>query len=168
MPNGGVERHNYATRRLTDPYKNPSIREFRGIDGEGGTVPDPELLFGTRHQYLSLRCGPELLALGRPLYWRDCFEFLLSQPQPYINVAYFFDYDVTMIIRTMPEARAYRLLNRHLRYNKEGGIMPLDIEEFQCDYLPHKEFKLRRKGDRGWMIINDTGQFFQGTFLSSL
>src|SRR5215469_11077583 len=102
MPRGdNTERHNYATRRLYDPYKNPHIREFRGVDGEGGTVPDPDTLFGDRHLYLSLRCGPALLATGAPLHWRECFEFLLAQPWQYINVAYFFDYDVTMIIRTM-------------------------------------------------------------------
>lgn len=160
--------HNYATRRIYDPRKNPAIRQFRGIDGEGGTVADPELLFGERHQYLSLRCGPSLLARGTPLYWRDCFDFLLAQPWPYINVAYFFDYDVTMMIRTMPEERAYRLLNRHLRTNQGGAIMPLDIGDYQCEYLPHKEFKLRHKDDKRWFVINDVGQFFQGSFLSSL
>src|ERR1700691_3882240 len=109
-----LDKHNYATRRLHDPSKNPSIRQFRGVDGEGGTVPDPSVLFGERHLYLSLRCGAQLLATGEPLHWRDCFEFLLSQPAYHIDVAYFFDYDVTMIIRTMPEERARRLLNRHL------------------------------------------------------
>lgn len=163
--------HNYATRRLYDPQKNPAIREFRGVDGEGGTVPDITTLFPEefpRHQYLSLRCGANILKTGKPLHWQECFEFLLAQPWPYINVAYFFDYDVTMIIRTMPEQRAYRLLNRHLRVNKEGGIMPLDIDDYQCDYLPHKEFKLRRKGDKRWVVINDVGQFFQSSFLSTL
>lgn len=168
MPKGGVERTNYATRRLYDPRKNSSLRQFRGVDGEGGTVPDEALLFGERHQYLSLRVGPNLLATGKPLHWRECFEFLLSQPKGYIDVAYFFDYDVTMIIRTMPEERATRLLRRELRYTKTGGIMPLDIDEYECDYLPHKEFKLRRKGDKTWVVISDVGQFFQGSFLSSL
>jgi hypothetical protein len=163
-----ISRHNYATRRLYDPRKNPAIREFRGVDGEGGTVRDESMLFGERHQYLSLRSGPELLETGKPLHWKECFEFLLAQPAGHIDVAYFFDYDVTMMIRTMPEERARKLLNRHLRYNKEGGLMPLDIEGYQCDYLPHKEFKLRRKGDRAWVVISDTGQFFQGPFLSTL
>lgn len=160
--------HNYATRRLYDPRKNPAIRQFRGVDGEGGTVPEIGTLFGDRHQYLSLRSGPSLLATGKPLSWRDCFDFLLSQPWPYINVAYFFDYDVTMMIRTMPEERAYRLLNRHLRYNKGGAVMPLDIEDYQVEYLPHKEFKVRHKDERRWTVVNDVGQFFQGPFISSL
>lgn len=168
MPKGGVERTNYATRRLYDPRKNSSLRQFRGVDGEGGTVRDDALLFGERHQYLSLRIGPHLLATGKPLHWRECFEFLLAQPRGYIDVAYFFDYDVTMIIRTMPEERATRLLRRELRHTKTGGIMPLDIDEFECDYLPHKEFKLRRKGEKTWLVISDVGQFFQGSFLSSL
>ena len=70
MPKGGVERHNTATRQLYDK-KYPRNREFRGVDGEGGNVPDPDALFGERHHYLSLRVGPELLKTGRPLTWED-------------------------------------------------------------------------------------------------
>lgn len=171
MPHSTLDRTNYATRRLYDPRKNPAIRQFRGIDGEGGTVPELGTLFPDefpRHQYLSLRAGPNILQTGKPLHWQECFDFLLEQPWPYINVAYFFDYDVTMIIRTMPEERAYRLLNRHLRYNKGGAIMPLDIGDYQCDYLPHKEFKMRHKDDKRWCVINDVGQFFQGSFVTTL
>ena len=170
MTRADTERHNYATRRLFDTSKNPAIREFRGVDGEGGNVAEAGTLFDeiTRHQYLSLRVGPELLETGKPLNWLECFDFITSQPKYHIDVSYFFDYDVTMMIRTMPEERARRLLNRHLRYTEGGGIMPLDIGDYECDYLPHKEFKVRRKGTKYWYIISDVGQFFQGSFLSTL
>lgn len=163
-----VERHNYATRKLYDPSKNPAIRQFRGVDGEGGNVAEEGTLFGTRHQYLSLRSGFQLLETGKPLHWEECFSFLCDQPAYHIDVAYFFDYDVTMMIRTFPEERARRLLNRHLRYTKGGGLMPLDIGDYECDYLPHKEFKIRRKGHKRWTVISDVGQFFQSSFLSTL
>lgn len=149
--------------------KNPDNREFRGVDGEGGNVPEPGTLFGVRHQYLSLRVGPDLLETGQPLSWLDCFSFLADQPTGYIYVAYFFDYDVTMMIRTLPEKVARKLLNRVSRTDlKTGRMYPVTYEGFDFDYLPHKEFKIRRHGTRHWVVINDVGQFFQAAFLPTI
>ena len=166
-----IERHNSATRKLYDRSKSKDQWEFRGVDGEGGNVPDADTLFPAefpRHQYLSLRVGPNLLETGHPLDYRECLDFLANQPARFIYVAYFFDYDVTMIIRTFPVERARRLINRHLRTTKEGNILPLDIGDFEVDYLPHKEFKVRRKGSKYWVVINDVGQFFQASFHKTL
>lgn len=157
-----------SARNATRERFTRANAEFRAVDGEGGNVAEPGTLFGLRHQYLSLRVGPELLETGNPLLWEECLGFLADQDPHYIYVAYFFDYDVTMIIRTFPEERAKRLLNRHLRMDKNGNCLPLDIGDFQVDYLQHKEFKVRRKGTRHWMIINDVGQFFQSSFLKTL
>lgn len=148
--------------------KNPDNRHFRGVDGEGGNVPEPDALFGERHQYLSLRVGPELLETGEPLSWLDCFDFLADQPTTYIYVAYFFDYDVTMMIRTLPEAVARKLLDRHKRVGKNNYIYPVLHEGYEFDYLPHKEFKIRRYGRKKWVVINDVGQFFQSAFLPTI
>lgn len=163
-------RENKAIERAngTGRFEAHGDYEFRGVDGEGGNVPDPGALFGIRHQYLSLRAGPDLLETGAPLTWADCLGFLADLPKRYIYVAYFFDYDVTMIIRTFPEERARRLLNRHLRMTSTGNCLPLDIGEFQVDYLQHKEFRVRRKGARHWTVISDVGQFFQSSFLSTI
>lgn len=171
MPKGdrGERYHNAATRKLYDKTKNHGIWEFRGVDGEGGNVEEEGTLFGTRHQYLSLRCGPDLLETGRPLSWQECFAFLADRSRYYIYVSYFFDYDVTMMIRTLPRRVASQLLNRHLRNIDESGWMaPVSYGGFQFDYLPHKEFKVRRDGSRHWIVINDVGQFFQGPFLATL
>lgn len=170
MTRSGVVRHNFQTRRLYDKSKNPDLREFIGVDGEGGNVPEEGTLFDeiTRHQYLSLRIGAELLETGKPLTWQECFSFICDQPRWKHYVAYFFDYDVTMMIRTMPQERAFRLLNRHLRTDpRNGNVMPLDIGEFQIDYLPHKEFKVRRI-NQPWRVISDVGTFFQSSFLQTL
>lgn len=167
MVRSQVERHNQATRRLYDK-KFQDNREFRGVDGEGGNVPDEDALFGVRHQYLSLRAGPDILETGRPLSWHDCLSFLAGLSPKFIYVAYFFDYDVTMIIRTLPVERARRLFNRGARTTGTGFLMPLEVGEFEIDYLPHKEFKVRRKGRKGWIVINDVGQFFQSAFLPTL
>lgn len=168
MTRSGVERHNAATRRLYDHKRNKDLRAFRGVDGEGGNVEEEGTLFGLRHQYLSLRSGADLLETGKPLNWEECLAFLTDQEGQRIDVSYFFDYDVTMMIRTMPKEKAFRLLNRHLRVSKGGAIMPVDIGDYQVDYLPHKEFKVRRRGQRGWTIVSDVGQFFQSSFLSTL
>jgi hypothetical protein len=171
MPKGGqrgVARHNYATRRLYDK-KFPENREFRGVDGEGGNVPEDSVLFGERHQYLSLRVGPDLLETGKPLTWEDCFAFLADQSHSYIYVAYFFDYDVTMMIRTLPEEIAKKLLNRVSRTDfLTGQVFPVTYGGFDFEYLQHKEFKVRRHGTKKWIVINDVGPFFQTTFLNTL
>lgn len=168
--NKGVATHNYATRKLYDKSKFRALWEFRGVDGEGGNVAEPGTLFGTRHQYLSLRVGPNLLETGNPLSWRDCFEFLCSQPRRgFIYVAYFFDYDVTMMIRTLPAQVGRTLLDRHLRFDEDSQwSKPVVYEGYQFDYLPHKEFKVRRVGEKQWLTINDVGQFFQSSFLTTL
>lgn len=110
-----------------------------------------------------------MLETGKPLTWEECLGFLADQPSRYIYVAYFFDYDVTMIIRTFPAERAKRLLDRGMREMSKtpGNFMPLDIGEFQVDYMPHKEFRVRRKGGK-WITINDVGQFFQSSFYNTL
>lgn len=154
-------------RRRHDGGAEP--REFRGVDGEGGNVPEAGTLFGTRHQYLSLRAGPDLLETGNPLGWEECLSFLSSLDPAYLYVSYFFDYDVTMIIRTLPEERARRLLYAAMREVGPNKFpLPIDVGEFQIDYMPHKEFRVRRKGTTRWVIISDTGQFFQGSFLNTL
>lgn len=167
MPKGGLMSHNQATRRLYDK-KYPDNQDFRAVDGEGGNVEEEGTLFGTRHQYLSLRCGPELLETGKPLEWYECFGFLADQPKQMQYVAYFFDYDVTMMIRTLPEKIGRELINRHLRYDEHGWSKPVTYGGFQFDYMPHKEFRVRRTGTKKWTVINDTGQFFQKAFHHTL
>ena len=176
-----VERHNSATRRLYDRSKSLDAREFRGVDGEGGNVQNPDMLqfvegdITTRHEYLSLRAGPDCLETGKPLQWWECLAFLADLPRWYIYVSYFFDYDVTMIIRGIPQERARKLFNRHLRHNPHtpNVIMPVELtapngDKFEIEYLPHKEFKVRRLGQKYWIVISDTGQFFQKAFVDTI
>jgi hypothetical protein len=168
MPKGDtLERLNQPTRRLYDRKYQDNL-EFRGVDGEGGNVPDADALFGNKHQYLSLRVGPNLLETGEPLSWEECFRFLAEQSPNYIYVAYFFDYDVTMMIRTLPKSVASKLINRHTRANQYGNILPVRHGGYEFDYMPHKEFRIRRADSKRWIIISDVGQFFQKTFLNTI
>lgn len=150
---------------------------FCGVDGEGGNIPDPDALFGTVHRYLLLRAGEWTVENPRGLSFEQCADFLLELPRDRIYVAYFFDYDVTMMIRSLPADRAKRLLDRSKRMGTAGNgaqVMPLDYGLYQLDYLPHKEFKIRKRV-RGtekeygeWLVISDVGQFFQTSFVTTL
>jgi hypothetical protein len=116
------------------------------------------------------------LETGKPLGWEDCFGFLADLNPKHLYVAYFFDYDVTMMCSTMPEYKIRRLLNREERFSKDNKYatpFPLDIGEFEIDYIPGKFFKVRRQANPGeksppWVEISEVGRFFQQSFLKTL
>jgi hypothetical protein len=131
------------------------------VDGEGGDIDG-------QHEYLLLRAGDTVLETGRPLTWQECLGFLADLPRDATYVAYFFDYDVTMILRGVREERVRRLLDRDAR-TFNGVTYPLDIEQFEVEYLPRKEFKVRRNGHgTPWTVVSDVGTFFQAPFVKTL
>lgn len=142
---------------------------FVGIDGEANTNGD----------YVLLRCGDRLLYRDEaPLGWRECLDFICDLPtgRDYTYVGFFFDYDVTMILRGLVSeqpGRVVRLLDRESR-TRHGRTLPVDVGRFQLEYLPTKEFKVRRKngsaksGYDSWRRINDVGSFFQCSFAVAL
>lgn len=140
---------------------------FVGVDGEGSSVSG-------RHEYMMLGAGDRLLMTGQPLTWRDCFPFLAALPARRINVAYFFNYDTTMICRDLPQGVLTSLLDREVRELPEGrGHMPVRFAGWEFDWVPSKEFKVRRQAYQGapknhWSVINDVGTFFQTSFLKAL
>ena len=158
------------TREWINDKRSRANQPFCGVDGEGGDIGDDDALFGTRHAYQLLRAGEFCIESRDGLQFEQCASFLCSLPQHRIYVGYFFDYDVTMMLRSIPEERARRIMNRPLREaGGEGfGLLPVDVGEYQVDYLPHKEFKVRRKGQPHFTVISDVGQFFQSAFLQTL
>ena len=152
-------------------------RPFVGVDGEGGTIVEGS------HDYFLLRAGEEAIASPTGFTSWDCFYFLSGlNPRP-IYVAYFFDYDVTMMCRDLEWAKIYRLVHRKLRYptqSKRAHVFPVDVHggEFQIDWLPRKFFKVRRRlgtpdtDGRSlygpWITVNDVGTFFQCRFTDAL
>lgn len=157
------------TKEWINDGRNRHAWPFCGVDGEGGNIPDPDALFGTVHTYLLLRAGEFTLENPSGLGFKEVGSFLCQLPRDRIYVAYFFDYDVTMIIKNLPKERAERLMNRASRH-KEGYGSPLPVQYggFDFDYLPHKEFRIRVTGTKEWTIISDVGQFFQSAFLTTL
>lgn len=163
-----VERSDYKREYYsrTHPFKS-----FVGVDGEGRNTPDG------RHAYFMLRAG------GGTLYPRDgeerlrtsdCLEYLCNLPPTHTYVAFFFDYDVTKILEDLSFKKFDKLVHRQQRVRDIGGWWPVDFGDYQFDWFPRKEFKVRKflgQDDDGkrtyspWIIIHDVGTFFQASFI---
>lgn len=150
-------------------------KRFCGVDGEGGDIDG-------RHEYQLLRAGTHLLQTGKPLGTAECLAFLADLPKDVLYVSFFFDYDVTMMLRGLPFDRLTRLLDQDCRRlpDRPCSTLPVDVGPFQVDYLPRKEFRVRRfhkwdtvdgkriKKYHPWTVISDTGSFFQTSFVKAL
>lgn len=140
---------------------------FVGIDGEGGNVVETGY-----HAYFLLRAGVTRLvpeAGNIRLTTRQIFDFLCDLPRNAIYTVYFGDYDVTKILEDVGWYKLDRLMNRAVRRRDDsGGLFPVDWEGFEFDYLPRKEFKIRRADGGDWLYINDVGSFFQCPFVTAL
>ena len=134
-------------------------RPFIGVDGEGATVN------GT-HIYTLLTAGTASVSNRKGLSFRECMEFLTSLPHPYIYVSYFFDYDVTMMLKGIPRRILEKLADREGRTFNDV-VAPVEWDGFRFDWLPGKEFKVHRVGEQN-VIINDVGSFFQTSFVKAL
>lgn len=170
-----VNRARTSSRELT---------EFIGIDGEGVTRED-----GT-HDYVLLSVGDKSLYRedGAHLHWREVFAFIyecyLENPSA-AYVGFFLGYDFTQWFRTLPQSRAESLLTtegikRRQRKKSGGNPTPFPVHvgewEWEIDSLGTKRFKVRPgtgyppgtpgiENRNGWMVICDSGSFFQMSFL---
>lgn len=168
-----AERKSRADRHKDRPGRRP----FAGIDGEGGTREGV-------HHYFYLRAGDRDLYNGNgdPLNTVQCLEFLATLPVGYTYVGFFFDYDVTMILRDLPLERVGQLLHPRTYVGRDGRkhTSGVDWNGYQLTYRQGKEFCVRKlisgdpfeKGSKAtytrWTRINDVGSFFQCTFVRAL
>jgi hypothetical protein len=154
---------------INDP-RNPRNKPFGTIDGEGGNIDDPDALFGEVHTYQLLRAD-EFQIGSKSLRYPECFDFVADLPRSRIWTGFFFDYDVTMMCKSLSEERARRLFDPTLRIRtgSDFSFGSIDIDDrWEIGYMPHKEFKVRRKGQSSFSVINDTGTFFQTSFVNTL
>lgn len=156
-----------ASRRVERRIRT-SPKPFCGVDGEGGNIAGS-------HEYLLLRAGEHVLETGCPLGSYECFDFLSQLPPTHTYVSYYFDYDVTMMVRDLSGERIRKLLDRSARtIVGRGQPMGLDVGRYQIDYMPHKEFRVRRRIDgkkrayTKWVTVSDVGTFFQCSFVAAL
>jgi len=174
-PGCGVVR---KPRADTRGYRGRQLEtEFIGVDGEGITLNDGS------HHYVLLSVGESSLHdNGDPLTHSSIFKFLwecyLQRPNA-TYAGFFLGYDFTQWLKSLPENRAYSLLNDKgiaLRARKMSGgnftPFPVDVNQtWYFDMLAAKRFKL--SGDRGvekrrWLYINDAGSYFQTSFLNAI
>jgi hypothetical protein len=127
---------------------------FVGVDGEGGDLPDEDGF--THHQYTMLRAGDDYITgPAEPQTWLD---FITNLPRKHTYVSYFFDYDTTMMLRELPLPLLGVLVT----------AQPVTWGPYEISYMPRKELKVRHKGKRRETRINDTGTFFQCSFVKAL
>lgn len=147
-----------AHKRRSQSIATTSKTPFAGVDGEGATI-------NGRHEYMMLRAGTELLFTGKPLGPRECLEFLADLDPGFIYVSFFFDYDVTMMLRDLREDRVRHLLDRSLREWEPVNLPEWDL---QIEWLPKKSFKVRKAPHGKWIEVSDTSGFFQTSFVKAL
>jgi hypothetical protein len=169
-----------AAGRDNSNKANNLNKMFVGVDGEGGNIASGY------HSYFLLRAGGQSIvpsAGNVRLTTTECLEFLNSLSRDAIYVVYFGDYDVTKILEDLGWTKLEKLMDRSKRQRKDGkGVWPVDYGPFQVDYLPRKEFKVRKEKSRyvddatgkvrieytPWLVINDVGSFFQCRFVEAL
>lgn len=146
-----------VTKRMTH-------HSFLAIDGEGWTPLNGE------HEYTMIVTSDpaHLLYTGKPLTTLECLAFIADIPhvKNRYNVSFYFDYDVTMILRDMareePEL-ASQLFGDGKKYVWWKG--------FGIKYRPHKNLTVKRWVERGKgraVEIHDGQGFFQSSFVVAL
>lgn len=144
--------------------RGEKMREFPfcGVDGEGGGKDE----LG-RQNYILLRAGDNLLFdNNRRLSTEDCLAFLSGLPTDRIYVAYYYDYDVSMILRDTTPQQRERVLKPRIIMDDAGPKVTrvTYIGDYMVEYLPRKYFKVKHKDQKHWVEISECGPFFQCSF----
>jgi hypothetical protein len=145
------------------------------------------------HDYVLITVGdnePLFNEDGSHLYWEEIFDYLYECFLKAPNAAYvgfFLGYDFTQWLRSLSERYAFQLLNsgaiaKRKRKKSGGNRMPFPVYvanddnewAWEIDTLSMKTFRLRpgtgenpgTKNRNKFMVICDSGPFFQSSFLS--
>lgn len=114
------------------------VRPFVGCDGEGAGVDE----LG-RQNYQLFRMGArELFNGGERLTTEELLDFICDEPRGTILVGFAFGYDVTMILRDLPERQARRLFEP--RQIGPGHSSWVYYKDFNIEYLSKQYFKVAR------------------------
>ena len=171
--------HKGTNNRRRDSDRAIHKVRFIGVDGEGINLSTGE------HHYVMLSVGDETLWKGgRPLTHHDIFPFLWEQfianPKA-IFVGFFLSYDFTMWLKSLTEHEGRMLFTpdgiaARKPKSKVRNPAPFPVyvgDEWQVDILGMKRFKIRPNplpGEKAgpWLYINDTGAFWQTSFLRAI
>jgi hypothetical protein len=149
-------------------HVNPATRQFIAWDGEGVSPeknkPQNYVLFGAS-------TGERITS--EKLTTEECLELIIEigkkYPQAW-HIAFAFDYDVNMILRSIGKARFQRLRNSD-RNNVRFG-------RYLLQHIPGKWFRVtqysedydheKKKGESFTVTINDLFGFFQMSFVKAV
>lgn len=144
-------------------HKRMRHHEFVGIDGEGWNLDEHVygmLVTSERTRYLYT---------GKPLTTEQCLSFIASLQYgkgTYI-VGYFFDYDVTMILRDFARDRP----DDAARLFSSGSKRYVWWRGYGIRYRPHKSLTVKRWTDDDSspaVTIHDVQGFYQCSFVKAL
>jgi hypothetical protein len=158
--------HRFRPNRYQDSKQN---RIYVGIDGEGQGREE--------HKYVLLAASVES---GKQEWWVhnenglstvQCLEFLLNLPQRNMSMfAYAFNYDLTMILRDIPDKVLYELFRPALRNAIKG-----DVKAKGPQPVIWNGYKLNLQGTKftaaqgkRHIVIWDVFKFFQSKFVGAL
>jgi hypothetical protein len=146
-------------------------RHFVGIDGEGGGTDEHG-----RQNYILLCAGDESISNnGERLTTRQCLDFILEQSKSAILVGFYFNYDITMILRDMGEKTIERILDPPR--NKHGSISYTYWDDYGIQYINRQFFrvcKLDRSSGKAEIVegsvrtVHEVFGFFQCSFLKAI
>jgi len=142
---------------------------YVGIDGEGQGRQDHRYVMlawsnesGTQRRSLEAPEGSRLSSV-------ECLDFILDTPNASRLFAFAFGYDLTHILRDLPDETIYNLFRPDLRQRKPGyekyGPKPVIWESYSLNLVGSKFSVSRGKTRR---VIWDTFKFFQAKFITAL
>jgi hypothetical protein len=137
---------------------------FIGVDGEGWNIDDS-------HEYTMIVTSlpDQFISLGRALTATESLGFLADLPKAAhrLFVSFYFDYDVTMILRDMAIERP-DLCDLLFEPGRKKYVW---WRGFGIKYRPHKSFTVKRwsnANDTRATVIHDVSSFFQSSFVKAL
>lgn len=146
--------------------RGPGIhtQRFLAVDGEGGNI-------NGRHEYTLLVAAGKNYQNnvhngGLPLTASQCLDFILGLPQRRKLIAFYFNYDIAMILRELDAETLAYLIDRDARTTYSGKTIPCEWGEYALDWIPGKIFKVSR--GRESRVIYDTAGFFQSSLVAAL
>jgi|SRR5215469_2706329 len=112
---------------------------FCGCDGEGAGKDDKG-----RQKYVLFRMGDrELYNNGESLSTLEILDFIFEHPQDEYLMGFYFDYDVCLILKDLPNDRKARLFKKQVKAGP--GFSPYTwYKNFNIQYLKKQFFKVQR------------------------
>lgn len=135
--------------------------EYVGIDGEGmGRKPHRYVLLTAADEGGKTWTHEDLKGIKSV----DALQFIIDSLHDARVFSYGFGYDITCIVRDLPNSTIHALLRPSLRYER-GRLRAVKWNGFELDWLQGR-FTIKQKSRR--VVIWDLVKFFQCTFVKAL